>query len=253
MKQPIRAVHDAGCTRRAWLWAAAAPLWAGKTATLQIADIVFELRMNGSARRTYLWIHGDERTAREVLLGHLSSVKGRAILVQSSERLVVLAGGRIDPNRMFSREGAGKSLRRLNPEWSAEKITATLDALDRDRPRFLRTLLPEGGRLLVALHNNSRGYSVKDETAASDEVSLRDAGHPHEFMLCTNRQDYEQLAQADCNVVLQSRGPKDDDGSCSRLAAARSLRYVNIEAELGKPDEQRRMLEAVERLPLARR
>jgi hypothetical protein len=49
--------------------------------------------------------------------------------------------------------------------------------------------------------------------------------------------------------VLQIAGPKEDDGSLSRLAAARRVRYVNIEAPLGGAAEQRRMLDFVERLP----
>jgi hypothetical protein len=72
---------------------------------------------------------------------------------------------------------------------------------------------------------------------------------PREFMLCTDGRDYERLAAGPFNVVLQNVAPKEDDGSLSRLAAARRVRYVNIEAPLGGATEQRAMLAFAERLP----
>jgi hypothetical protein len=72
---------------------------------------------------------------------------------------------------------------------------------------------------------------------------------PRLFALCTDLRDYEQLAAGSFNVVLQNVAPKEDDGSLSRLAAVRRVRYVNIEAPLGAAAEQRRVLEFVERLP----
>jgi hypothetical protein len=72
---------------------------------------------------------------------------------------------------------------------------------------------------------------------------------PREFILCTDPRDYARLATGPFNVVLQNVAPKEDDGSFSRLAAARRVRYVNIEAPLGSAAEQARMLAFVERLP----
>jgi hypothetical protein len=148
---------------------------------------------------------------------------------------------------MFSRVGAEKNLRSQNPGWTPEQINRALDRLDRDRPRFLSAILPPQGRLLVALHNNGPGYSVNDETGISDSVSLKNASHPHEFMLCTMRQDFERLKTSPFNVVLQNTAPPDDDGSLSRLTAVRNIRYVNIEAGLGNLEGQRKMLEWIEK------
>jgi hypothetical protein len=47
-------------------------------------------------------------------------------------------------------------------------------------------------------------------------------------------------------VVLQQHAPKQDDGSLSRLAAARGVRYVNLEVELGNADRQQEMMRWLE-------
>jgi hypothetical protein len=173
--------------------------------------------------------------------------KGTANLVKSKTRNIRLLDGVIDPNRLFSRAGAEANLRTLNPRWTPEKTARALDRLDRGREKTLRVLLPPKDGLLIALHNNSEGYSVKDEIAISDRISLGDEPHPHEFFLCTAASDFEILRTSAYNVVLQNRAPKQDDGSLSRLAAARGVRYVNLEVSLGNAEKQREMLDWAER------
>jgi hypothetical protein len=214
-----------------------------------LAGIRFDVVRRHSDRRHYLWIHGNEETARHVLRDHIRKAEGRAYLIRNSVRNVRLRGGQLDPNRMFSRDGAEKNLRALNPSWDFYQLQEALDELDRGRQRFLDKLLPERGELLIALHNNSAGYSVMDEVPISDRTSIRNPEQPRLFALCTDTRDYEQLAAGAFNVVLQNVAPKQDDGSLSRLAAARRVRYVNIEAPLGAAAEQRRVLDFVERLP----
>ena len=211
-----------------------------------MAGARFEVVRRGNDRRRYLWIHGNEKTAGALLADHLKSVDGRGFLIQNNERNVPIETGKLDPNRMFSRTGAEQNLRKLNPKWAAEDVEAALKQLDKDREKFLKRLLPKPGRVLIALHNNSEGYSVQDESPISDAVSLNNSSHPHEFMLCTQRTDFEVLAGGPFNVVLQNRAPQQDDGSLSRLCATRGLRYVNIEAALGNAEDQRRMLNWVE-------
>ena len=215
--------------------------------TLAIAGMRFRIQRHGRSRRRYLWIHGDERTARDVLLKHLETAHGTAFLTTSAERQFALPGGRIDPNRMFSRQGAAANLKTLNPQWGSGQTVAALDRLDRERERFVRSILPPPGGLLIAVHNNSRGYSVRDEVPISDRASLADPEHPNDFMLATDPADFQRLARSPYNVVLQNAAPKDDDGSLSRLAAKRGARYVNIEAALGQFERQREMLAWVEK------
>jgi hypothetical protein len=198
--------------------------------------------------RHYIWIHGNEATANGVLSQWMKTATGRAFFVRSNERNVDIEGGKIDPNRMWSRVGAERNLRSLNRGWTDVQIARALNRLDKDREGFLRRVLPATSNLLVALHNNGPGYSVQDEVSISDSVALNDAGHPDEFMLCTSRPDFELLAGGPFNVLLQYRAPQTDDGSLSRLCASRSLRYVNIEAAHENAVGQRRMLEWVNRI-----
>lgn len=227
-----------GLTAFSWLWP---PNWFSSSAS--IAGIEFKVIETQPAERHFIWIHGNERTAREVLLGHMKDGRGKAFVIQSENRNVPLLGGQIDPNRMFSREGAEKNLRRLNPEWTPVQLTRALEKLDSDRPHFVAQILPPGGRVLIALHNNGPAYSIEDEIPISDEVARNDREHPDEFLLCTQRPDFQVLAGGPFNVVLQNKVPPDDDGSLSRLCAARGVRYVNIEAALGNAAAQKRMLD----------
>ena len=213
----------------------------------RIAGISFRIVRNGEDRRRYIWIHGNESTAREVLLAHMRKVEGRAFLIENDVRNATIRSGVIDPNRMFTTTGAEKSLRNLNPLWDAFDVTAALASLARDRSDFLDAILPRNGRLMVALHNNSAAYSVDDEVPISDAVALNDAANPHEFMLCTIASDFQLLAKSPFNVVLQNTAPREDDGSLSRVAAARGIRYVNIEAAHGNAPAQQRMLDWLER------
>jgi hypothetical protein len=215
--------------------------------SLKMADARFQMRRHGRNGRHYIWVHGNEQTARGVLLTHMETVNGRAFLVDNTERNVRIGDGKLDPNRMFSREGAGTNLRSLNPAWHEAELQTALIRLDHDRGTFLKAVLPPRGELLVALHNNGPGYSVQDEAPISDAVALNNKEHPHEFMLCTSREDFQKLVRSPFNVVLQNTGPKQDDGSLSRLAASLGVRYVNIEASHGNAGDQTRMLDWIEK------
>jgi len=215
----------------------------GRRKRVEMAGIHFRAIRNGSATRHYLHIHGNESTARQVLADHLTRTKGTAWLIESDVRLVDFAAGRIDPNRMFSSEGAIRSLRRLNPDWSEAQYLNGALRLERERNKLLKVVLPKRDGLLFVLHNNSEGYSVRDEVAISDRTALNEPGRPHEFFLCTDPADFEVLAKSPYNVVLQNRTAPPEDGSLSRLCAKRGIRYVNLEVALGQSGRQREMLE----------
>ncbi|MFN3323255.1 MAG: hypothetical protein ACK5AZ_07155 [Bryobacteraceae bacterium] len=215
--------------------------------TVRLAGVEFEIIRRGRSNRRYLLIHGDEHTAREVLYEHMRSHSGVAHLVTGKTRNIPIDGGEIDPNRLFSRVGAERNLRRLNPGWGRQQIDSVLDRLDRERPRLLQALLPPEGGIIIALHNNQRGYSLYDELQISDDKALNDPSHPNDFYLCTDRQDYQRLAASPYNVLLQSTLPPEDDGSLSQLAIRLGIRYVNIEAALGELRKQQAMLQWLER------
>jgi hypothetical protein len=205
--------------------------------TIELAGMRFHIRRKGHSGRRYLHIHGNEDTAREVLNLNMKTHDGVAYLIDGRDRYVEIEGARIDPNRLFSRVGAEKSLRDQNPGMAPARIEGVLQFLDRHREALVEHLKPKGGDLLFALHNN-REYSVKEEVDQSDEVSLPQADHPREFFLCTDARDFAVLQKSPFNVVLQNGKPEVDDGSLSRLAAKRRFRYVNLECAIGAREAQ---------------
>lgn len=221
--------------------------WFSRRRILHAAGIRFEVLRNGEPARKFVLIHGDEHTARRVLLERMKARRpGWAFLVTNQERLVRMGALRFDPNRIFSREGAERNLRLLNPAAAEADRRLALELLDREREKLVRALLPQRGRLLVALHNNRTGYSVHDEIPISERVALNEPARPRDFYLCSDPRDFQHLAASPFNAVLQHRPPPPDDGSLSRLAARRGARYVNIETQLGEEAKQRRMLEWLE-------
>ena len=213
---------------------------------ISLAGARYRIVRNGRRPRRYLLIHGNEETARAVLTRHMETHQGIGYITGNHTRTVPIEGGQIDPNRMFSRVGAERSLKSLNPDWPPERLKAALRVLDQGRDQLLRALLPPVGGLLVALHNNSASYSVNDEIPISDATSIREPGNPHAFFLCASPADFQILSQSGYNVVLQQKAPPQDDGSLSRLAAARGVRYVNLEVALGNFSRQEEMLDWLE-------
>ncbi|MDQ6675955.1 MAG: hypothetical protein M3Z09_01515 [Acidobacteriota bacterium] len=203
-----------------------------------LAGIAFHVLRYGHSRRRYLLIHGNEKTARQLLTTWMYTHPGVAYLSAVPTRNVTLSGGAIDPNRLFSRAGAERSFRALNPAWTPAQLQTALDTLDRGRENLIRHLTPPSGGLLVALHNNAEGYNVNEELPNSDQTSIKQPARPHEFFLCTDPDDYKILSTSPYNVVLQNKKPTEDDGSLSRLAAARGFRYVNLETTLGYYEAQ---------------
>ncbi len=162
---------------------------------------------------------------------------GIGYMIDNSERNVTMEGAKIDPNRLFSRAGAEKSLHEQNPGIAADRLETVLAFLDHHRDELVRRLEPEKGNLLVALHNNT-DYSVKDEIPQSDDTSIPQPDRPREFFLCTDPKDYDMLKKSPYNVVLQNQKPAEDDGSLSRLAVKRGFRYVNLECGNGELEAQ---------------
>jgi hypothetical protein len=211
-----------------------------------LAGARFRILRNGRSLRRYLRIHGNEETARQVLERHMETHEGVAFVIESRTRVVAVESLQLDPNRMFSRVGAEANLKLLNPGVAPERVRRALDLLDRGREKLVRALTPPRGGMTIALHNNSSAYSVTAEVPISDQTSLREPGNPHAFFLCTDPRDFETLKTSPYNVVLQQHGPKQDDGSLSRLAAARGFRYVNLEVAAGQTERQREMLNWLE-------
>jgi hypothetical protein len=209
----------------------------------KLAGIEWEVVRNGDSPRRFLVIHGNERTAVEAVHAFMKAGhEGTAYVVTGETRNVRIEGVEVDPNRIFSREGAERSILRLNPEAGEAQMIQALNRLDALRAELLEAILPPPGGLLIAAHNNSQGYSIQDEIPISDKVSLKAPGEPHDFYLFTAALDFEVAERSPYNAVLQKSAPEEDDGSLSRLAANRGIRYVNNEVALGRYERQMEML-----------
>lgn len=209
---------------------------------ISVGDARFRVVERGHSSRRYIHIHGNETTAREALADHLRTHEGRAFFVAGDQRNVGVAGLSIDPNRMFSRIGAQASFKLLNPSVAEEAIARALAALEHDLPDLLRALLPPDGGLLVSVHNNSQGYNIQTEIPISEAHHLPKPHAPNDFFLATDARDFEVLKGSQYNAVLQTKPATEDDGSLSRLCAARGIRYVNLECYAGRLELQREML-----------
>jgi hypothetical protein len=245
---PVRTTSLHSVSRREFLGYASIFGWLPffRPKHISLAGARFRIVRNGRSDRRYLTIHGNEETARQVLTAHIKAHEGTAFIVEGTTRNVPIEGGQIDPNRMFSRAGAEANLKELNPGWTEAQINAALNLLDRGRGKLVRNLTPPHNGLIVALHNNSPEYSVANEQPISDAASIRDPDNLHAFFLCTDGGDFRKLSTSPYNVVLQQRVPPQDDGSLSRLAASRGIRYMNVEVALGHGGRQKEMLDWVE-------
>jgi len=143
----------------------------------------------------------------------------------------------IDPNRMFTWPGLEANLIPYDEE------AAALVA------EFARTVLEvydfDGQSIVLALHNNSPGYSALDylpgEVYAEDAsaVHIGDLFNPRDFFFVSNgaagQSLYNCLTGQDFNAVLQvpyhaPNSTLTDDGSLSVYAALNFKPYVNTEA-----------------------
>ena len=212
-----------------------------------IDTIEFKVVKKGNSDRKYIWLRGDEQTAKMALEHHINRYGGTAFFIMNNLRDVEFHGGLIDPNRIFSSYGAKRNIHKYNPHWPATKNQQLLDGLNKDRPSFLNAIFPTNGGLLIALHNNYKGYNVHEEVAISDSISIKKDQNPRDFYLCTNREDFELLAKSPFNVVLQENSPKKDNGSLSWAAIDNNVRYINIETRLGWLSMQKRMLVYIEK------
>lgn len=195
----------------------------------------------GDSGRRYIWLHGDEETARKALYLHLQTAQGWAFYIESVTREVAFGDGQIDPNRMFSRAGAASDLIRCNPQWTPEYLTTQLNLLDEIREPFLKVLLPPPGGLLVAVHNNYQGYSLENERDRCQAQAVKPGVDPRDFFLCVAEEDFAALQNSPYNVILQAANA-EDDGSLSCLAVRRGVRYVNCEVSLENLAGQQAML-----------
>tara|TARA_B100000886_G_scaffold47747_1_gene29367 strand:- start:973 stop:1731 length:759 start_codon:yes stop_codon:yes gene_type:complete len=213
---------------------------------ITFANAKFDLIINGSSSNRYIWLHGDEQTAKMALEYHMKKYQGIAFFIDNETREIPFQSTIIDPNRIFSRRGSYHALKKFKPDWSPGSLKKALDILDREREEFLNVLMPSESGYIISLHNNFRGYNVHKEKSNSQKVSIKKTENPRDFIICTDANDYKKLSSGPFNVVLQNKLPKKDDGSLSWEALRRNVRYLNVETRLGYLSKQKKMLKFIE-------
>ena len=217
----------------------------GQTKTSKPSDYGIQLQAKQKLKAYYGNIN--ERQFRNIYKKAVM-LKGDtgAFFIKSSEREVALGPTKVDPNRIFSRPGSEKALKKFKPIWNQNKLERLLDRLDHARKMFLINIFPSKGGLLIALHNNFRGYNVNMELGNSQLYSIKKDQNPRDFILCTSLEDYKKLENGPYNIVLQNKFYDNNNGSLSWAAMNYGVRYINIESRLGWLSQQRKMLSFVE-------
>ena len=123
----------------------------------------FNIVQNGDTPNRYIWLHGDEQTARMALEHHVHHYGGIAFFINSNTREIPFESTMIDPNRIFSRKGAYHALRKFKPNWKSGALKRALNRIDSERDIFLDILMPSKNGVLISVHNNFRGYNVNSE------------------------------------------------------------------------------------------
>lgn len=197
-------------------------------------------------------VHDDENTSVEAALAGAYPREARLVEIRhTGARTLSIARGaerfEVDPNRIFTDAGAEATLARLSR--MDESAHAAVRA-------FADTLLARAGldtaAVVVTLHNNTEAnYSARSYLPGADlaqdaaAVHLEPGADPDDFFYVTDPADFEAFRARGFNVVLQHPSTAVDDGSLSVLAGWRGQRYVNVEAQHGHVEAQRRMLEAL--------
>ena len=210
---------------------------------------------SGDARVTYCSLHENERTSVSAARRAIDGCGGRLVELRAQgQRLVSFrldgVQYRFDPNRIFTRVGIEKTLKRYGhySDQAREAVVAF-------STRWLEVADLRGGAGVVALHNNAPGgYSLKsyartgayrDEAAAIYDNPGLD---PDDFFLVTEERFFLQLKERRWNVVLQAGHGAADDGSLSLYCGRAGIPYVNVEAAYSHLDRQVEMLREAHRL-----
>ncbi|MEC7747258.1 MAG: hypothetical protein VYB68_06210, partial [Candidatus Neomarinimicrobiota bacterium] len=82
------------------------------SSSVNFSSIEFEVIAKGESNNRFIWLHGDEQTANLAIRHHLKHYDGTAFLVKSKAREVPYRDTKIDPNRIFSRSGSFKAIKK---------------------------------------------------------------------------------------------------------------------------------------------
>jgi hypothetical protein len=200
----------------------------------------------------YINLHDDENTSVEATKEIISKNKGSFIELQAQNKREISfdLGGKtytFDPNRIFTSNGIEKTLEKYGSyrREGADKIG--------EFAGFLTGMLNKYQKI-VAVHNNKRGYSIKDYLQGgqyqndSELTFWNDKASPNDFFYVTEKQHFDFFKNKNLSVVLQNGQSVTDDGSLSVYCGLNNLVYINSEAMAGHLKEQIKMLQALQEI-----
>jgi len=197
---------------------------------------------------TYFNMHDDENTAVEAAKSVIDKVGGKLIEIQASGNRNISfnyqgESYKFDPNRIYTPNGIKKTLQ------DQGSYSQKGDSIVTQFASFIVDSLLVHTKTIVALHNNTEdNYSInsykKGGIYQSDasEVSINLKLDPDDFFYVTDSIYFQSLKQKACNVLLQDNSQVTDDGSLSVYCGYHLIRYINVEAQKGHLEEQKKML-----------
>jgi hypothetical protein len=194
-------------------------------------------------------LHANEVTSVRAAQAVLGERGGTLVRIENNEQRLIrfrLKGilYAFDPNRVFSREGIGQTLRdngRISPDAIGE--------VEKFATRLLQ-LIPANASCIVALHNNTEeAFSVKSYLPGNDRGKDAKAVYADsqqdvdDIAFTTDSLLYEKMAEQHYNSILQDNQHARRDGSLSIYCGEKGRRYINIETQHGKLGQYIEMLE----------
>ena len=225
-----------------------------KTIFYKLAENTIPIRIQQYGERddiVFINLHDDEATSVDAARRILEEYGGMLIKLENhTQRNIRFRLGqftyKVDPNRIFSKEGIKKSLEQLGR--TSDKA---IDEASKLGERILE-LMPAQVECIIALHNNTPGqfsaieYAPGNKRATdSKTVYINPDQDADDFFLTTDNELYEKLADKGYNTILQDNKNCTDDGSLSVYCGKKNIRYVNCETEHGKSNQYFEMMKTL--------
>ncbi|MBS8122106.1 C39 family peptidase [Candidatus Vampirococcus lugosii] len=220
------------------------------------SPFLIEKDNEGKGNFTSLVVHQDETSALN-LVESLDDVE-KIFFRQNGERSLRFRVGnillRVDPNRIFTNEGALKTILQLNkhiidsqiqdvnnyykylienPDQMTEEISDALSIVKNIKNYLLSKLNIE--KPVVAIHNN-RFMDISKNFKEYEFYQNNDIPK-NCFVIVNNFSDFENLMKNGISVVLMDK--IDGDGGFSDFANIEGIRYFNIETGFNNSDIQK--------------
>jgi hypothetical protein len=202
---------------------------------------------------SWLHVHENETTAVATANQVIDSI-GKGCFVtwlHSGNRYVTYAfkgqDYKFDPNRIYTPNGLEATLK-ANGSFSTEGF----DAAQQLASLFI-TKYVDSNKLIIALHNNSDngGLHIKSYLPGGEygndasQVYVNEAEDIDDFFYTTDQRIFDYLKNKGFNILLQNNATVTDDGSLSVYCGYKGMAYLNIEAQMGHLEQQKRMMLAV--------